>query len=532
MYVDPQKITAEKSSMLHSSNRMLETILRDRYKILKQLGSRQFCDTYLARDEDLPEQPLCVVKQLSPKDIDPLFWTTAKRLFTTEAEVLQHLGKHDQIPQLLALFQENQEFYLVEEFIEGNDLSEEIAVGKRWSEEQVIVFLYEILGILAFVHQNHVIHRDIKPSNLIRRKQDGKIIIIDFGAAKQISTDIANYKGQVSFTVAIGTPGYVANEQANGNPKFNSDIYATGVIAIEALTGIHPLPKDTNTNEIIWRNQVNINPALADILDQMVRYEFQERYQSADEVLQALQSVYSQKIASSNLVIAPPVLSLAPVQITQQPQAPVNKWSRGDLIAASALFFALLAFLSTLIQLPIFIKLLKENQVRNIAYQQTQPQLDTKWIDYHNVEQGIKIKYPANWERQDLQNPVTAEVVIFLPAQENDKNTFPTKLVIKVEDLSQRPMALDEYTSSAIWEIRQFLQDANIINSTSATLAHRPAHKIVYSGKYQQSNLVTNMEVWALKNNKVYSITYSAESEKYSESLETAQQMIKSFEID
>ncbi|AFZ11898.1 serine/threonine protein kinase [Crinalium epipsammum PCC 9333] len=531
MYVDPQKITADKSSMLHSSNRMLETILRDRYKILKQLGSRQFCDTYLAKDEDLPEQPFCVVKQLSPKDLDPLFWPTAKRLFTTEAEVLHRLGKHDQIPQLLALFQENQEFYLVEEFIEGNDLSEEIGLGKRWNEEQVIVFLYDILGILAFIHQNHVIHRDIKPSNLIRRKQDSKITIIDFGAAKQISPDIATYKGQTSFTVAIGTPGYVANEQANGNPKFNSDIYATGIIAIQALTGIHPLPKDITTNEIIWRNQIDINPALADILDKMVRYNFQERYQSADEVLQAIKSVFNQKISSS-LVISPPVLPLAPVTTTPKTQPSVNKWSRGELIAASALFFALLAFLSTLIQLPIFIKLLKENQATNIANQQTQTQLNTNWIDYHNVEQGIKIKYPANWERQDLQNPVTAEVVIFLPSQENDNDTFPTKLVIKVEDLSKRPMTLDEYTNSVIWEIRQFLQEANIIKSSSATLAHRPAHKIVYSGKYQQSELVTNMEVWALKSNKVYIITYSAESEKYAESLETAKQMIKTFEID
>jgi len=163
---------------------MLGQTLRNRYHIIKSLVQGGFGATYLAKDLDLPGHPYCVVKQLKPEKPDPNLLLIARRLFNTEAEVLYKLGKlHDRIPNLSAHFEENGEFYLVQDFIEGHDLRKELTPGKKLSESYTIALLQNILEILVVVHQQGVIHRDIKPANLMRR-QDGKIVLIDFGAVK------------------------------------------------------------------------------------------------------------------------------------------------------------------------------------------------------------------------------------------------------------------------------------------------------------------------------------------------------------
>ncbi|WP_339381453.1 bifunctional serine/threonine-protein kinase/formylglycine-generating enzyme family protein [Brasilonema bromeliae] len=266
------------------------TVLRNCYKIVRLLGSGGFGDTYLAENLDLPGHPLCVVKHLKPRDPNPDVLQIARRLFESEALVLYKLGhENNQIPRLFAHFEENGEFYLVQEYIEGSDLSSEVTVGKRWSEQEVTQLLREILEVLTVVHKQNIIHRDIKPQNLMRRREDRKIILIDFGAVKQIST-LVNIQGQTSASVAIGTPGYAPNEQAAGYPKLSSDVHAVGMLAIFALTGIkpHELPRDPTNGEVVWRNWANVSERFADILTKMVRYHFSERYQSAAEALSAL----------------------------------------------------------------------------------------------------------------------------------------------------------------------------------------------------------------------------------------------------
>ncbi len=266
--------------------------LGGRYKIVARLGQGGFGTTFIAQDWHLPGNHSCVVKQLKPQATDPLTLQAARRLFDTEAKVLHQLGTHGQIPQLFAYFEENQEFYLVQELVEGDDLSKEIAPGTQRSESQVIALLQEILEILEFVHQHNVIHRDINPHNLIRRKSDGKLVLIDFGAVKQVSTQVLN-GAKTSFTIAIGTPGYRPSEQANGNPKLSSDIYAVGMVGIQALTGLLPqaLPTNPDTCEISWRDRVSVSPQFAKVLDKMVRYDFRERYPSATAALLALKDL-------------------------------------------------------------------------------------------------------------------------------------------------------------------------------------------------------------------------------------------------
>src|SRR4028119_1789850 len=270
-------------------------ILRNRYEIIKDLGKGGFGDTYLAKDLDLPGKPHCVVKHLQPKDNRPAVLSLARRLFDTEAKVLYNLGNQcQQIPTLFAHFEENGQFYLVQEFIDGHDLKTEIIAGQQLSESDVITLLKSILEVLAVAHEHQpkaVIHRDIKPANLMRRRQDGKIILIDFGAVKEINQLIVKANGDVTTTVPIGTRGYRPSEQAKGKPKLCSDVYAVGMIGIQALTGIHPadLHDDPSTGEVSWRHLVPIvDPKLADVLDQMVRNNFSNRYQNAGEALQAL----------------------------------------------------------------------------------------------------------------------------------------------------------------------------------------------------------------------------------------------------
>jgi serine/threonine-protein kinase len=270
-------------------------LLGGRYQVLHVLGAGNFGQTYLAEDIHRPENTKCVVKHLKPASSNPDFLPTARNLFRREAETLEKLGNHNQIPRLLAYFEEKQEFYLVQEFIDGQLLRVELTAGHRWPEERVILMLQEVLDILEFVHSYGVIHRDIKPDNLIRRQVDGKPVLIDFGAVKQVriaperNTPSGNLIGS---TIAIGTPGYMPPEQAQGRPRPSSDIYALGMIGIEALTGQSPMQFQQDAKgEFNWQAQAQVSQNLAVILSRMVRYHFQERYQSAAEVSQALQQL-------------------------------------------------------------------------------------------------------------------------------------------------------------------------------------------------------------------------------------------------
>jgi serine/threonine protein kinase, bacterial len=272
---------------------MIGKLLDHRYQVIRILATGGFGQTYIAQDTRRPGNPICVVKHLKPANSDSNIFITAKRLFQSEAETLEKLSKHEQIPRLLAYFDENQEFFLVQEFIDGHTLTEELIPGQPWSEAQVMQMLLEILSILEFVHEEGVIHRDIKPDNIIRRAADYKLVLVDFGAVKQLRSPLVTAGGQPTATVAIGTPGYMPTEQGQGKPRPNSDIYSLGIIAIQALTGVpaSQLQEDPDTGEINWQHLIPINHQLAAILTKMVRYHFKERYQTATEALKTCQEL-------------------------------------------------------------------------------------------------------------------------------------------------------------------------------------------------------------------------------------------------
>ena len=286
---------------------MIGKLISGRYQIIQNLGAGGFGQTFLAEDLQLPDHPKCVVKQLKPASRDAFVLQTASRLFDAEARVLHRLGSHDRIPRLLAHFEEDHEFYLVQELIDGYDLTIELMptgrsvdgypVG-RMNQAGAIAFLKDLLETLTFVHQQGAIHRDIKPANLMRRRVDRKLVLIDFGAVKQVGTAIATNATAIP-TVAIGTDGYMPNEQAVGKPKPCSDLYAVGAIALQGLTGVLPsqLSEDMKTGELAWRMspsyaalkyRTDVSDDLAKIIDKLVRYDFRDRYQSADEALAAV----------------------------------------------------------------------------------------------------------------------------------------------------------------------------------------------------------------------------------------------------
>lgn len=274
---------------------MQPVTISNRYRIVQNLGEGGFGQTFLAEDLHLPTQPRCVVKHLKPQANDEETIRLARRLFEQEAEVLYRLGNHPQIPAILAHFEEAGEFYLVQELIEGETLAQEFARGRKYTEAQAVDLMRQILETLAFVHGQNVIHRDIKPSNLIRRAADGRIFLIDFGAVKQVSVNPFNNKASFHSTVAIGSAGYTPGEQAAGKPCFASDLYAVGLVVIEALTTLHPLKLAQNqtTGEFLWQHKTNLKPDLMSFVNKLVRYDFRQRFHSAKEAFAALNTIAS-----------------------------------------------------------------------------------------------------------------------------------------------------------------------------------------------------------------------------------------------
>ncbi len=273
-------------------------LLRNRYSIQQPLASGYFGDTYLAIDRDYYGRRFVVVKHLKPQSTAPAVLEIARRLFETEAMALRRLGdKTDRVPKLFAFFEELDEFYLVQEFIDGQTLSQELD-RRKLSTLATIQILQEILMGLSFVHAENIIHRDLKPDNIIRRTSDRTLVLIDFGAVKEVSqATLTRPNPKTMASIGFGTEGYMPSEQAMGFPKPASDIYAVGAIGIECLTGREPHELfDEETLEFNWQHLYRVSDPkidplitpLARVLNKMLRQRYRDRYANATEALQAI----------------------------------------------------------------------------------------------------------------------------------------------------------------------------------------------------------------------------------------------------
>ncbi len=277
--------------------------LKERYRSIQPIGYGGFGRTFLAVDEDIPSKPRCVIKQFHLQNASSLVYTKAAELFHQEAVRLDELGKHPQIPTLLAHFEQNQRLYLVQEWIEGQTLKQELERKGAYSETQIWELLQDLLSILQYIHAHQVIHRDIKPANIIRRRTPclskggatagkietkGSLVLIDFGVAKLFSDTAMRHTGTI-----IGTPEYMPPEQLRGKVFPGSDLYSLGVTCIHLLTEVEPLDMFDLINGCwVWRDflpaQRRVSDRLAKILDKLLQNTIKDRYQSADEVLQDL----------------------------------------------------------------------------------------------------------------------------------------------------------------------------------------------------------------------------------------------------
>ncbi|MGB3205424.1 MAG: serine/threonine-protein kinase [Crinalium sp.] len=263
-------------------------VLKDRYRAINPLGKGGFGRTFLAVDQDIPSQPRCVIKQLHFSHSDPDTFKKVVDLFNQEAIRLDELGKHPQITALLANFEQEQNLYLVQDFIDGNTLEAELEKNGVYNESQIWELLKSLLPVLQFIHKQKVVHRDIKPSNIIRRQTDNQLVLIDFGVAKLLTNSAMLKTGTI-----IGSPEYMAPEQTRGKALPASDLYSLGVTCINLLTDISPFDMFDVVNDCwAWQDflpaGVKVSDRLTQILDKLLKDSLKERYQSAEEVLQAI----------------------------------------------------------------------------------------------------------------------------------------------------------------------------------------------------------------------------------------------------
>jgi formylglycine-generating enzyme required for sulfatase activity/tRNA A-37 threonylcarbamoyl transferase component Bud32 len=284
---------------------LIGEILDQRYKITKRLGEGGFGDTYLAIDTRSKIQQSRVVKHLHPKDVPSneraYLLPKLREMFEREKTVLETLGEehpYKQIPRMIDHFDQWDEFFYVQEFVDGQTLDDrgDGEMSPR-SEADVRQLLIEILEVLAFVHQRRVVHRDLKPANIMRRSKDRRIVLIDFGAVKDLSRISVNRNNQRNSSLIIGTPAYMPPEQQNGEPQLASDVYAIGMIGIQALTGYVPLTfVNRQTLALDWLGFADVSQEFADILNRMISYRPIDRYASAVEALQAIQNIKSSPV--------------------------------------------------------------------------------------------------------------------------------------------------------------------------------------------------------------------------------------------
>ncbi|MGQ9871014.1 serine/threonine protein kinase [Leptodesmis sp.] len=287
---------------------ILNQALDGRFKINRVLVN-QFCRRiYLAQDLHRPGQPECIVYHLQVLPNSSTFEEAVRVLLIREVDLLAELGNHSQIPGILACFESDKGFFVVLESIPGITLGTDLQAKAGWSAEQVLQFLQEILELLSFVHAHGGVHGNITPNAIVRRADDGRLGLTDFGSILQIQESLIAASGQHVPYSETAQQGYQPLEQLQGLPCPASDVYAIGIIAIQALTGVQPaqLKIDLEAKKVVWHKHYHpkstVERQLVKILDTMIEWDLSRRYRTAAEALTAIQEVASSPIPSAPMV--------------------------------------------------------------------------------------------------------------------------------------------------------------------------------------------------------------------------------------
>lgn len=312
---------------------MTTKLLNNRYQVIQVLGAGGFGETSLAEDTHLPSRRRLVIKELKPITNDPKTSQMVQQRFEREAAILENLGENsEQIPQLYAYFPENGKFYLVQEWIQGQTLTNIIESQGKLNETVVREILLSLLPVLDYVHSKGIIHRDIKPDNIIIRSHDNKPVLIDFGAVKETIRTVINTAGNPTQSIVIGTPGYMPSEQGIGRPVYASDIYSLGLTAIYLLTGKQPqeLETDPHTGQILWETYATgTSPEIVKILTQAIEPRPSDRYTTASKMLYDLQSGHN---ITSHSPTTSATIAISPGFIPNQQHPPTPSPTKNPLI--------------------------------------------------------------------------------------------------------------------------------------------------------------------------------------------------------
>jgi WD40 repeat protein len=280
---------------MHTQLLMLGQLLDDRYQVIQTVEASRYSQVYIAKDVTQPGNPQCKISCFRPVSTDYASLEAAREIFRSSAQKLYQLSSYcDRIPQVLSAFEYNQDFYLVEEAIEGRPLSEELAVGRLLTEDQAIDMLSDVLTTLNVAHEEQLIHGDITPSNLIgctraHSTDNPEIVLVNFAGLRKICNPLLPTQN----VPLLGTPSYMPAEQSQGEEQPNCDLYALGLTTIQALSGLHPsqIDFDPETAAITWPPNIEISSNLSEILERMVCLDPGDRYQSSTEVLHDLQGL-------------------------------------------------------------------------------------------------------------------------------------------------------------------------------------------------------------------------------------------------
>ncbi|MDB9467917.1 serine/threonine-protein kinase [Dolichospermum circinale] len=500
---------------------------RGHYQTIKPVGKGGFGAAFQAIDLDSVNQRQCVIKRLNikideireeyknPEIVDKIV-EGIKAAFDREAQVLEFLGDNSgNIPTLYDYFsftapafgqQEELEFkYLVQQYIEGENLSQELRRKGRFSETEILNFLKQILPVLQFIHEQNSIHRDIKPSNIVRETATQRLFLIDFGAVKQVVSGETNMKKSVPFfTKVYASPEQRPEEGRIGEIYPSSDLYSLAVTCLELLTATTPVDY-LNNNYQNWRQQASkiISPSLANILDKMLKVNPRHRFQSAAEVMTA---VNEYRITTPRT--EPPTI------IDKQFKTFIDK----KLKTLQPLLIK-----SVFLIIPIIAGVIGVN-----SYLQS----STKVVEVVEVveyaKSGIKFKYPKNWQ----ETPAIDKLTRIIP--KNMISSFLTpEFFITIDELFHSE-TLADYTKFSIGQIEALGQNAKIIKSGQIQLGETQGYQVVYEFRDNIHKVsFQEMQVWIVNDKKAYILTYRAEDKSYPEFAKTVEDtIIKSFRLE
>jgi serine/threonine protein kinase len=467
-------------------------LIDERYRVITILGQGGFGKTFEVRDRDQTRKVLKVLINNDPLGVE---------LFQREAHVLQRL-KHPGLPKVepdaYFTFKPNDTsnllHCLVMEKIEGKDLQKwlESHNYQPISSEVAIDWLTQLTEILNLVHNQNYFHRDIKPQNIMCRS-NGKLALIDFGAVREFTETVHRNSGEVT---RISSAGYTPPEQRNGKAEPRSDFFALGRTFVYLLTAQEPrnLQDDPRSGKLIWRTlATQVSKPVADLVDDLMAHFPNGRPKDTQVLLQRLGKMVDRTFTSTTTKTRAFTLGWKPALIGL---------GVAGAIAASA-----------------------------FAMQNFSKSHSEKLLIYQSSAHNFKIKYPDKWEKQELQNPVINDVVVFIAPKKSSADSYQEQITISIEDLQHKPMSLDQYNKFSLDQIKTNFTDVKILEEKSKTVANNRGYTVVFDDKDGQTN-TKKMQTWTLMNNKAYVITYTAEKSEYTEYLKTAEAMMNSLEIN